>query len=457
MDDGTVMSFPHSARFRRLLVSLCKVVFVPLLVSDVSAAQVQRPTTTPSGIYERTHSSIVVIVTADKDAKPIGQGSGFIVAKNRIVTNHHVIDGATSAIVIFADGVISEVEGIVADSAAKDLTILSVNTSTRSALKFGDEMSIRQGDSVYAVGAPRGLELSMTNGIVSGFRHIEDEFVIQNTAPIAPGSSGGPLFDSEGRVIGVTTSLLTDAPGIYFSIGAEDVRRLLRTPQVVITPLPGSTQNEESASKSLPSSTPDLKEASPTTRTSLHVNSKPLGASVFVNGIKQSGQTPLDIPLSAGRYSVVLRLPGYVPYAGSVEVKEGGSDLDAKLEQEVIDDISGTYRGTVQNLTAQITANFSIFIRQESKVLFGCMSVQRPLFGSGYLSGTVDGNVVSFLTTAPVFRISFRGSRNGERITGSYTVTSPSVQDGKFELQKSSSKAPPNGFDLSKCPVDPRN
>lgn len=92
-------------------------------------------------------------------------------------------------------------------------------------------LSLQEGDYVYALGAPKGLELSFTNGIVSSFRNTNGQFLIQNTAPIAPGSSGGPLFDRTGRVVGVTTSLLEDASGIYFSVGIGDLKRLIRTPQ----------------------------------------------------------------------------------------------------------------------------------------------------------------------------------------------------------------------------------
>ena len=100
----------------------------------------------------------------------------------------------------------------------QDLIILAVQTDNRSSLVFGDELSLQQGDSVYALGAPKGLELSFTNGIVSSFRKSNGQFLIQTTAPIAPGSSGGPLFDRSGHVVGVTTSMLSDAAGIYFCI-----------------------------------------------------------------------------------------------------------------------------------------------------------------------------------------------------------------------------------------------
>ena len=81
------------------------------------------------------------------------------------------------------------------------------------------------------------LDLSITNGIVSGFRNIEDQFLLQTTAAIAPGSSGGPLFDQEGGVVGVTTSLLTNSPGIYFSVGIGDVARIMRSASTLVLPI----------------------------------------------------------------------------------------------------------------------------------------------------------------------------------------------------------------------------
>src|SRR5215469_8827282 len=76
-----------------------------------------------------------------------------------------------------------------------------------------------------------------------------EQFMIQTTAAMAPGSSGGPLLDSSGRVIGVTTSSFGDSPGIYFSIGAGDVKRLLRTPNLVSEPLAVWSQTEGAETK----------------------------------------------------------------------------------------------------------------------------------------------------------------------------------------------------------------
>jgi hypothetical protein len=193
-------------------------------------------TLTPSQVFSRARPSVVVIVAADQNGQREALGSGFIVGHGRIATNHHVVEGMSEAYVVFSDGDVKPVSKVVADSGPQDLIILGAETGKRLPLVFGDELSLQQGDPVYALGAPKGLELTFTNGIVSAFRKSDAQFLIQTTAPIAPGSSGGPLFDRTGRAVGVTTSLLADAPGIYFSVGIGDVKRLLRTAEGVALP-----------------------------------------------------------------------------------------------------------------------------------------------------------------------------------------------------------------------------
>jgi S1-C subfamily serine protease len=338
-----------------------------VLIPGLCGAQ-GRPPSAPAAIYERTHLSVVVIIVGDKDGNPLGQGSGFIVAKDRIVTNHHVLEKASNAIVVFADGATSEVEGIVADSSTRDLAILSVKTGARAALKVGDELSVHQGDPVYAMGAPRGLELSITNGIVSGFRRLDEQFMIQTTAPIAPGSSGGPLFDQDGRVIGVTTSLMNDSPGIYFSIGCGDVSRLLRAPSLVLTPIPN-------------------------------------------------------------RLGITAR----------------------KNEDTTL---SGTYTGKVHNITANVTASFSIVIREDKQTINGCMIVRPPLNGSGPLHGSLAGDNIYFDMIGATYQINFQGKAMNRKIAGTYRVTRPAPQNGSFELDKDSSSVPPVALDPSECATD---
>ena len=207
---------------------------MPVSVAQNSAAP------TPAAVFRQARSSVVLIVVSASGDK-IAQGSGFIVSKDKVVTNYHVIAGLSAAFVLFADGHTEPVTGVMAADADQDAAILSVRTGTRPALPLGDELNLHEGDAVLAIGAPQGLELSLTNGIISAFRNSEKKFLIQNTAPIAPGSSGGPLLDSHGRVVGVTTSLLVDTPGVYFSIGVGTVKRLLKVSPMVNQPFAGAT------------------------------------------------------------------------------------------------------------------------------------------------------------------------------------------------------------------------
>ncbi len=180
-------------------------------LSDAAPRPVD-PNLAPSQIFSRARPSVVVIIASDQNDQREALGSGFIVDRRKIVTNHHVVEGMSQAYVVFSDGATKPVTRVAADSAQQDLIVLSVDTGNRSPVKFGDEMSLQEGDSVYALGAPEGLQLTFTNGIVSSFRKSNGQFLIQTTAPIAHGSSGGPLFDKAGRVVGITTSMLSDAP-----------------------------------------------------------------------------------------------------------------------------------------------------------------------------------------------------------------------------------------------------
>ena len=188
----------------------------------------------PSTIFRNAKPSIVFIIAGDKSGNPTVQGSGFIIGKDRIVTNHHVVAGTSTALAVFSDGASAPITSVISDSATKDIIILGAATGQRPALPLGDELALQQGDPVYAIGAPKGLELTLTDGIVSAFRNMDDRFLIQSTAAIGHGSSGGPLFNQEGKVVGITSALLSDTPGIYFSVGVGDLKRLLRNPQLLV-------------------------------------------------------------------------------------------------------------------------------------------------------------------------------------------------------------------------------
>jgi tetratricopeptide (TPR) repeat protein len=222
--------------------------FVLLLGSIPIAAQTRAIGPSPEVIYSRCKTSVVTILTFDKNRAPLSQGSGFIVAKNRVLTNYHVLAGSASASVIFDDGSITVVSIVIAAAYPKDLVIVEAETGARLPLILGDELQLKVGETIYTIGAPSGLASSLSNGLVSAFRQDEGQFLIQITAPIAPGSSGGPVLNTQGQVVGVATSKLKDG-GFGFAMGAADVQHLLKVPLTVRLNLSDLTPEETATSK----------------------------------------------------------------------------------------------------------------------------------------------------------------------------------------------------------------
>ncbi|MDO5758411.1 MAG: Do family serine endopeptidase [Rhodobacterales bacterium] len=164
-----------------------------------------------------------------------GVGSGFIISKDgRIVTNSHVVDGADKVTVKLADGR-SFVADVIGSDPMTDIALLQVKTGEDlPAVAFGDSSEMRPGDEVIAVGNPFGLGGTVTSGIVSATsRNINsgpyDDF-IQTDAAINRGNSGGPLFNADGKVIGVNTAIFSPdggSVGIGFAVPSDMVQRIV--------------------------------------------------------------------------------------------------------------------------------------------------------------------------------------------------------------------------------------
>jgi putative serine protease PepD len=160
-----------------------------------------------------------------------GLGSGVVFdARGDIVTNNHVVAGATSFTVTTSTGKRYPAK-LLGSFPPDDIAVIRISGAGLKAAKFADSSKLQVGDLTIAIGNPLGLQSSVTNGIVSAFRQAMPEpgnvtlpSVIQTTAPINPGNSGGALVDIEGQVIGIPTLAATDpelggsAPGIGFAI-----------------------------------------------------------------------------------------------------------------------------------------------------------------------------------------------------------------------------------------------
>lgn len=166
-----------------------------------------------------------------------GMGSGIVMDQNGyILTNYHIIEGARSVSVAFADG--RKLTGrVVGADRSTDIAVVKVEAGNLKAAEFGDSDSLKVGQIVMAVGNPFGFLLggpTVTMGVISALnRHIHYdgrvyENLIQTDAAINPGNSGGPLIDDEGRVIGVNTAVIPFARGIGFAIPINAAKRVAR-------------------------------------------------------------------------------------------------------------------------------------------------------------------------------------------------------------------------------------
>lgn len=175
-------------------------------------------------IYNNSKRSIVLIVTYDSNQTPISLGSGFYFEKNLIATNFHVIEGA-SRIVIKNLGTQAKSEKVKVKSYSKelDVAILEVGTMNSTFLQL-NTITPEIGDNILAIGNPKGLEGTISTGIISGIRELSEKYkLVQITSPISPGSSGGPVLDSQGKVIGISTFTLHDSQNLNFAIPSNAV------------------------------------------------------------------------------------------------------------------------------------------------------------------------------------------------------------------------------------------
>ena len=175
---------------------------------------------------------VVMIISMDENYQPISIGSGFVIGKNgEIATNYHVIEGASSAIVKFVNKEEKySVDNIVQTSAKYDLAIIQINTKS-SPLLLGDDELSSVGNRIYAIGNPEGLEGTVSEGIISGFRKIDENFrIMQITAPISPGSSGGPVIDQKGQVIGIASASIIIGQNLNFAIPVNSLKEVILKP-----------------------------------------------------------------------------------------------------------------------------------------------------------------------------------------------------------------------------------
>jgi tetratricopeptide (TPR) repeat protein len=206
--------------------------FCVLTLLAVSAPVARSQDVLPE-LVRRIKPSAVAIETFDARGEKLTRGSGFFIDKDRIVTNRHVIDGAHRAEVHLSSGQRFPVKVVLAVDAEGDVALLKVEAPANLVRPLLlDRTSPQEGESIVVIGNPFGLEGSVTNGIVSAVRDIPGfGRIIQITAPISPGSSGSPVVNMNGQVIGVATLQVTGGQSVNFAIPSDRIAQLDRSAQ----------------------------------------------------------------------------------------------------------------------------------------------------------------------------------------------------------------------------------
>lgn len=172
---------------------------------------------TPRQIVSKVLPSLVVIFAQDKQGKTISQGSGFVYKPGLVATNLHVFERASGGFIKIPNSEkIYNIVAIVDMDFRRDICIIRIDDKSIPTLPLGDDKKLAVGDEVFAFGNPKGLEGSVSKGIVSSIRN--DLGLIQIDAAISPGSSGGPIVNQQAEVIGIAVSTLVGGQNLNFSI-----------------------------------------------------------------------------------------------------------------------------------------------------------------------------------------------------------------------------------------------
>ena len=213
------MEHKNKLMWAQLLITLAV-----LLFHTVSTASAQ---TVPE-VAEKALAATVYLEMQDSNGLPLGFGSGFFLKSNLIATNYHVIAGAASGTAkLVGKSITYKIEGFTATNKYNDLALLKVSASGIKPLPLGNSDAVKIGETVYVADNPKGLEGTFSDGIISSRHGGHAKGCLQMTAPISPGSSGGPVLNGKGEVIGVSSMILEGGQNLNFAIPSLYVKTLL--------------------------------------------------------------------------------------------------------------------------------------------------------------------------------------------------------------------------------------
>jgi hypothetical protein len=204
-----------------LAIAFCSLLLLTLSPNTAFAQTAQE-------IAKKAFGSTVLLVMEDANGQPLSLGSGFCVGDGKLASNIHVIAGAARGYAkLVGEKTKYDIEGIAALSPETDLVLVKISGGCSQALALGNSDAVQVGDSVYAVGNPQGLEGTFSQGIVSSIRELGSNKLLQITAPISPGSSGGPVLNEKAEVIGVSVATFREGQNLNFAVPSMYLKELL--------------------------------------------------------------------------------------------------------------------------------------------------------------------------------------------------------------------------------------
>ncbi|MGC2237023.1 MAG: trypsin-like peptidase domain-containing protein [Pyrinomonadaceae bacterium] len=229
-----------------------KILIISILLSacaTLAAAQDFLPE-----LVKRIKPSAVAIETFDAKGASLARGSGFFISGDKVITNRHVIEKSSRVEVHLMNGSKYAAKGVLAIDGEGDLALLQVDVPKELAVPLPLVQSAPlEGESIVVIGNPFGLEGSVSNGIVSAVREIPGYGkIIQITAPISPGSSGSPVVNMRGQVIGVATLQAAEGQSLNFAVPSERISQLKAGELQTFASISAEAQkNKRSAAQSL--------------------------------------------------------------------------------------------------------------------------------------------------------------------------------------------------------------
>jgi hypothetical protein len=203
----------------------------------------------PGTLYKQASPAVVLIEAVGSDGKVASTGSGMLVsADGKLLTNYHVIAHSKQATVRLANGDAYDLVEVLAIDKRKDIAFLKIPAVDLPFVKLGRSAAVEIGHTAYSIGSPLGLQNTLSQGLVSGIREMDGYRLFQITAPISHGSSGGPVFNMSGEVIGIAVLTIEGGQNLNFAIPIDYARGML-----------GMSQTQPLASIYEPEPPPDSK------------------------------------------------------------------------------------------------------------------------------------------------------------------------------------------------------